>query len=182
MLTSNVGIWTPDNSDQYALTQDLARTADDVDEELIKRVEAKTGTGDPGTLFGREFDRYRNTSTGATYTHTNGQWVPDKETISGAGFFGAPPPATAPIIQYVGSVLVSTNANGDTFIDYPRPFPNGVISVSLSRHNYSIHGAMLYVIATTQSLSRLNFRLYSTTGEPLPNYSAVQFSYCVWGW
>lgn len=64
MLTPNVGIWTPDNSDQYALTQDLARTADDVDEELIKRVESKTGTSDPGSLPGREFDRYRNTSTG----------------------------------------------------------------------------------------------------------------------
>lgn len=35
METANFDIWTADNSDQYALIQDLARTADDIDEALL---------------------------------------------------------------------------------------------------------------------------------------------------
>lgn len=46
METENFAIWSPDNSDQYALVQDLARMADDIDEALQVIVDDQLGTGD----------------------------------------------------------------------------------------------------------------------------------------
>lgn len=37
METATENIWTPDNSDGYALVQDMARTADDVDEAFVRQ-------------------------------------------------------------------------------------------------------------------------------------------------
>lgn len=97
---------------------------------------------------------------------------------------GGNPPAGTNFIEKTGTTgIIPTNSNGDSNIPYPTAFPNGVISASIERIGFSTGiGGTIHVLANEQSKSQLNFRVFSTTGESIPNSNLFRYSYRVIGW
>lgn len=121
--------------------------------------------------------------TGAVYVW-NGGWKPVGPSAATSGVIvGAAPPAGQPLItKTVRTGLVAANSSGDASIVYPgAPFPNGVVAVSLTRINYDALGATREILATAQSLDRLNFRVYGSSG-PLGSTPNLEYTLVAWGW
>lgn len=103
------------------------------------------------------------------YDRVAAGWVPSHrevvESAPGAVLVGSIPPVGARLIRKRGLIAVSTNANGDVGFTYPNgAFPNGVIWVSLQRHNFAARPPTHEVLNSTQSLSQLNWRVFNVSG------------------
>ena len=183
--TSPDKIYSPDAGQQYALTQDLLAMADSVQAALNTRIRVFSGAGTPSVTGAEKLmDRFVSTTTGRTWTFRSTGWVADTRIVPATSIAGTTPPEGAPLIEYMGRQNnVTTNSNGEASIPYPAPFPNGVVFASLERINYGLSlGGTLQVLATTQSLSTLNFRVYTSSGDPLANIPSLQYLYRVIGW
>lgn len=83
METENFSIWSPDAGDQYALTQDLARMADDIDEVLTTVQVVRSGTNaertaQPYTAYPRG-TIWTETDTDGVYLRGAAGWLIVKE-------------------------------------------------------------------------------------------------------
>lgn len=120
------------------------------------------------------------------YIRTASGWI-----ISALGLLAAPPvavlagavpPAGQRIIRHAGLVAVTTNASGDVGINYPTPFPNGVISAVLQRHNFGVLGPTFEVLNETQTLSSLTWRIFSSSGPAVGAGGVFGYAYEAVGW
>lgn len=108
-------------------------------------------------------------------------WVPVRRLLtSGGPLFGSAPTAGASLIEQAGTAAVNTSLGGDAAIVFPQPFPNGVIAVSLQRLDFANFGQTGEVLSTTQSLSQVNFRIYSN--GPLVSATGVKYVFRALGW
>lgn len=81
--TTGDDIWTPDSGDDYALTTDLARTADDVQDALNVRKRVYSGAGSPtGITSPSRLDEYVNTSDGVRWWYDGTTWIASFATFS----------------------------------------------------------------------------------------------------
>ena len=97
------------------------------------------------------------------------------------GLVGGTPAAGAVILEQAGVVTVTTNGSGDANFTYPVAFPNGVLSVQLTRFDYAI-GNTTHILNATQTVSACNVRVYQSSGAVLPSTSGITYVYTAIGW
>lgn len=129
---------------------------------------------------------FRDTSTGILWMRSGGAWKAVGDTLSASPakvLVGPIPPAGTLLIRQSGILQTAspTNSNGDGSIDYPVPFPNGVISAHMDRYDLSTVGPSLQTIHTVQTLTTLNYRIYGPSGAVAPGIRPW-FSIDVVGW
>lgn len=111
-VTSPDNIWTPDDGDDYALVQDLARTADDVQDALNVRVPLITG-------YARHKGKSGPVTQPAIITIPQGAVVRDQ-----------------PLLVQTGIVLNATTvAFGNEYFPvetFPTPFPNALLGLTFT--------------------------------------------------
>lgn len=109
--TSPDNIWTPDGGDAYALTVDLAATADTVQDALNTKPGIRDGAGVPSVQPGDALgSTYVDTATGATYWFNGTIWLlnaPGLNAIAPASVSGAT--ASVATISFSGSSGVIVN-------------------------------------------------------------------------
>lgn len=135
--------------------------------------------------FAQEGHLWYDTTLNAYLRYDGATWVqiwPQVLTGSGA-LVGTAPTVATPLIEKTGVTgLVATNASGDTSIVYPAVFPNGVLSAQLTRFDYSVLGATFEILAASQTVSQLNFRVFSSAGAALVSTPNLKYVYRVIGW
>lgn len=131
-VTSPDNIWTPDSGDDYALTVDLARMADDVQDALNATQRTRGGAGEPsGTAA--EGDTYRNSANGYVYKYLSGGWnLWDTPQVSLTSLNTGWTAALAPNNPYIyarsgvayiqGGVIYSAGADQSNILTVPAPF------------------------------------------------------------
>lgn len=118
------------------------------------------------------------------YTYGNGQWrAPLSNVVSQATVLvGSVPPVGTQLIRQTKVATVSSNSSGDASIAYDSAFPNGVLSVQLQRRDYSSLGMTIEILASSQSLTQANFRIYGSNGSPVGAASGFSYAMEVVGW
>lgn len=135
----------------------------------------------------------------ALETYRSGTWtpvqrpvkhiIPENSALTGnaSGLQAKVASGEVQLIHYVATVVVTTDAQGYAGIDYPVPFPNGVLSINICSGDSSIDrsvGGLTVSIAgapfvstnlTTMYLSALKFNGAGYTG-------ALRVNIDVWGW
>lgn len=105
------------------------------------------------------------------------------DVLPGTVLFGSVPPAGARRIvqEGIAGVTTSGTGSGDATLTLPTPFPNGVVSAVLTRHDFNTGDTVMVTNGTTQGLDRVNFRVYQTSGAVLgPRNLSVNFSVIGW--
>ncbi|MEO2134597.1 hypothetical protein [Microbacterium sp.] len=177
------GIPVPAATDEFDVPGDLKALADYIGDVSMFEVATASALPMTGNWVGR---RLLAADTGVLYRWNGSGWkalfdvvksVPAKVLV------GSPPPVGTPLIRQSGilQTVSPTNSNGDGSIDYPTPFPNGVISAHLDRYDFSTVGPSVHIIHTVQTLTTLNYRIYGTSGSPAPGIRPW-FSIDVVGW
>lgn len=98
--------------------------------------------------------------------------------------FGKVPAVGSQLRRVNGTASVTTNQFGDASWDYPVAFPNGVIYAAPPARIVdptSGLGVTTQSPVKTQTLARLNFRVYQSSGAVLPN-ATLDFMFDVLGW
>lgn len=119
------------------------------------------------------------------YQMDNGVWsnlTPNHYYLTAmAGNLAAVPPT--PPIAFSSVIQVNTNANGDASYYYSTGyFKTCILAAHLDRFSYSNYGAAFHVFAGSQTMQKLDFRVYDAAGNPLKSQSNVPFMLTVWGW
>lgn len=79
-----------------------------------------------------------------------------------------------------GVATVTTNSGGDASFNYPEAWTANVQTIQLTRSDQVV-GATFFVLNSTQSLTKANFRVYNSAGAILPNYT-LEVTYFVVGY
>lgn len=137
--TSPDNIWTPDSGDDYALTVDLARMADDVQDALNRTQRVRTGTGDPSGVAS-EGDGWFSTTNRYFWRYIDGAWrLWDTPTVPLTSLAMNWSAALAPNAPYIyarggraftgGGVIFGSGANVGDMLTVPAAFRPGAAGV-----------------------------------------------------
>jgi hypothetical protein len=120
------------------------------------------------------------------WTRTGGAWVQDQALFGSLAsvttLVGGTVPAGAKIYRQTFLGAATTNTSGDASLVYPTPFPSGVISAVVTRHNFGTLGPTAEVLNTTQSVSQLNLRIFDLTGAAVTTVLTFGYTVDVVGW
>lgn len=167
MVTTSDGIWTPDSTDQYALTTDLAATGSSMQTALNVRAGrvGSTSSRNNFTSQGRNGVTWWDTNQDALYVLVGGAWrrvAPDNDsgwtTISELGSdatAGSVPPAYRRIGDIVWLRGTVERTSGD--------INNGWAALRLPA---AVHPASSMILSMAGSTGSDSMRVFVSTGDP----------------